>query len=183
MGVRRNSEIERLAVGVDVLSAEEKDKDEEEEGSSEYGFADVKVAASNAMRAVKTSFFRGVLTILFCLLLLKANSRDHGDNETEPSKKSKSKGSSPLKKHGTSFKHSDSREEETRGQKHKWRPRMLCSKRVDEYDQRKHSTVREEKQIETTCTNKLAQQDLLQSASREDLESRTRDLSVRANSE
>jgi len=67
LGVRRNSEIERLAFGVDVLSAEEKDKDEEEEeGSSEYGFADVMVAASNAMKAVKTSFFRGVLTILFC---------------------------------------------------------------------------------------------------------------------
>jgi len=129
LGVRRNSEIERLAFGVDVLSAEERDKDEEEEeGSSGYGFADVRVAASNAMRAVKTSFFRGVLTILFRLLLLKADSTNHGDNETEASKKSKSKGSSPLKKHNTSFKHSNSREGEAREQKHKWKPRMLCSK-------------------------------------------------------
>jgi len=66
LGARRINEIERLAFGVDVLSVEEKDKEEEEEeGSSEYGVADVKVAASNATRAVKTSFFRGVLTILF----------------------------------------------------------------------------------------------------------------------
>lgn len=106
---------------------EEKDRDEEEEeGSSEYGVADVKVAASNAMRAVKTSFFRGVLTILFRLLFLEADSTDHGNNEIEPSEKSKSKGSSPLKKHSTSFKHSDSLEGERREQKHKWRPRMLC---------------------------------------------------------
>ena len=65
VGVRRINGIERLAFGVDVdrLSVEAKDKDEEEGGPSECGVADVKDAASNATRAVKTSFFRGVLTI------------------------------------------------------------------------------------------------------------------------